>query len=161
MEKFRIRPAKPEDLKQIGKVYVHARRFMAENGNPTQWKCEHPHHELLEEDIRQGRLYVAERAEEIRGVFAFVIGEDPTYGYIEQGAWLSDSVYGTIHRIASLGGGVFPAALAFCREKCAHIRIDTHADNKPMQHLVHKYGFVKCGIIYVEDGTPRIAYELI
>lgn len=30
-----------------------------------------------------------------------------------------------------------------------------------MQHLICKNGFQKCGIIYVEDGSPRIAYEKI
>jgi RimJ/RimL family protein N-acetyltransferase len=40
-----------------------------------------------------------------------------------------------------------------------NIRIDTHRDNAIMQHLLEKNGFVKCGIIYVEDGSPRIAYQ--
>ena len=40
-----------------------------------------------------------------------------------------------------------------------NIRIDTHEDNRIMQHLLDKYGFAKCGCIYVEDGTPRIAYQ--
>ena len=30
-----------------------------------------------------------------------------------------------------------------------------------MQHLIEKNGFQRCGIIYVEDGSPRIAYEKI
>ena len=55
----------------------------------------------------------------------------------------------------------FPAALNFCRKKISHIRIDTHHDNKPMQHVVEKAGFARTGSIYVDDGSPRIAYELI
>ena len=39
------------------------------------------------------------------------------------------------------------------------VRADTHADNKIMQHLLEENGFTKCGIIHVEDGTPRIAYQ--
>jgi len=39
--------------------------------------------------------------------------------------------------------------------------MDTHADNKPMQHLAEKHGFTRCGIIYTGDGSPRIAYELL
>ena len=65
-----------------------------------------------------------------------------------------------IHRIAGIGGGIFTDALDFCRRKTNHIRIDTHHDNKPMQHVVEKAGFSRRGIIYVDDGTPRIAYEL-
>ena len=30
-----------------------------------------------------------------------------------------------------------------------------------MRHLIEKYGFIQCGIIYVFDGTKRIAYEFI
>ena len=161
MEKYNIRPADQADLDEIELVYDHARRFMVENGNPTQWNNGYPQRDLLEEDISLSKLYVACKDSRICGVFVYVIGEDPTYGYIENGAWLSDASYGTIHRIASRESGLFAAVLPFCRGKCSHIRIDTHADNKPMQHLVEKFGFQRCGIIYVEDGTPRIAYELI
>ena len=161
MENYHIRPAQTVDLDEIEKIYASARSFMAENGNPTQWVDGYPQRDLLVEDIHQNQLYVAEKTGEISGVFMFVIGQDPTYTYIEDGAWLSEAPYGTIHRIASRGSGLFSAALDFCRSKCRHIRVDTHADNKPMQHLAEKYGFTRCGIIYVQDGTPRIAYELL
>lgn len=41
--------------------------------------------------------------EKVVGVFVFIIGEDPTYRVIYQGAWRSETEYGTIHRIASDG----------------------------------------------------------
>ena len=34
-------------------------------------------------------------------------------------------------------------------------------DNKIMQKVLLKNGFQETGIIYVEDGTPRIAYEKV
>ena len=161
MGKENIRLAKPADLNEIEKIYEQARHFMIRSGNPTQWVSGYPQRDLLEEDIQRGQLYVAEDDQAIYGVFMFALGEDETYGYIEDGCWLSDMPYGTIHRIASRRKGLFEEALAFCRDKCAHIRVDTHGDNKPMQHLAEKYGFSRRGIIYVEDGTPRIAYELL
>ncbi len=161
MEKQNIRPAQQADLDEIEMIYEHARQFMIQNGNPTQWNNGYPQRELLEADIRQGNLFVADDGKEIYGVFLFVIGEDPTYSYIEGGSWISDLTYGTVHRIASRKRGLFAEALDFCRSKCSHIRVDTHADNKPMQHLAEKHGFSRRGIIYVEDGTPRIAYEMI
>lgn len=161
MENYKIRPAMRTDLDEIEKIYAAARRFMVENGNPTQWVDGYPRRELLQEDMDLGKLYVAEKDHEICGVFVFVIGEDSTYGYIEGGSWRSDTPYGTIHRIASCGSGVFATALEFCRGKCAHIRVDTHARNMPMQHLLRKHGFSRRGIIYVADGTPRIAYDLL
>ena len=58
----------------------------------------------------------------IHSGFAFIIGEDPAYKEIE-GAWLDNSTYGTIHRIASDGTmhHVFNKAVNFCSERCAHI----------------------------------------
>ena len=98
----------------------------------------------------------------LEAVFAFILGPDPTYAKIEDGQWLNDEVpYGTIHRLASAGDrrGVASEVIAWCLEHCESLRADTHADNKIMQHLLEKNGFVRCGIIHVEDGTPRVAYQ--
>lgn len=154
-----IRRAKSADLERILEIYAVARQFMVDNGNPTQWKDGYPQLDMLAEDIRLERLYVVED-EEICGVFMFTVGDDPTYAYIE-GKWGSATPYGVIHRIAGVGGGVFKAVLDYCTSQIHHLRIDTHADNKPMQHVVEKAGFSRRGIIYVSDGTPRIAYDRI
>ena len=159
-----IRKATPADLPAVEAVYALARTFMAQNGNPTQWGTTYPATELLEEDIRLGRLYVDTNESRVCGVFMFTVGEDdPTYAYIEDGAWRDSSPYGVIHRIAADGTtpGVLSRALTFCRERCSHLRIDTHGDNYPMQHLVEKYGFSRRGIIYTDDGSPRLAYDRI
>lgn len=159
MEKKNIRRAEPADLDRILEIYEIARKFMVENGNPTQWKDGYPAREMLEADIRLERLFVVEE-EDICGVFMFTVGDDPTYAHIA-GSWRSSEPYGVIHRIAGVGGGIFAAALEYCTEQIYHLRIDTHADNKPMQHAVEKAGFSRRGIIYVADGTPRIAYDRI
>ena len=88
-------------------------------------------------------------------------GPDPTYAYIEDGSWRSNSPYGAIHRVASLGGGTLAAALAYAKARYDHIRMDTHRDNAPMRHLLEKLGFSHRGTIYVEDGTPRMAFDLL
>ena len=156
-----IRKALPEDMPVILKIYEQARRFMAEHGNPRQWGNSSPAQNVLEEDIRKERLYLCERDEKICGVFAFPVGEDTTYAKIEGGGWKLNTPYGTIHRMAGNGQetGVFAECLAWCREQIGHICIDTHEDNRIMQHLIEKHGFVRCGIIHVADGSPRIAYE--
>lgn len=156
----KIRPAHLEDLDRILTIYDFAKKFMAETGNPTQWAGGYPQRELLEEDIQRGGLYVVTEKDAICGVFYFVIGPDPTYAIIENGAWHCDREYGTIHRIAGDGtGGVFSAVLDFCRSQIDYLRIDTHEDNRVMQHVVTKHGFQYCGIIYTDDGTPRIAFD--
>jgi len=162
---FDIRPATPNDLGRINKVYEIAREYMARSGNASQWSGGYPWAELLEGDINKQQLFVMNEGGEIRGVFAFIIGADPSYIEIEGGKWLSDEPYGTIHRVASDGKsrGVFDACLAFCLEQIGNIRIDTHADNLKMQALLEEHGFQKCGTIYVHDGvsarSPRIAYQ--
>lgn len=52
-------------------------------------------------------------------------------------------------------------ALDFGFEKVENIRIDTHKDNKIMIHLLEKYGFKRCGVIVVDDGTDREAFQKI
>lgn len=96
-------------------------------------------------------------------MFALIPGRDPTYDIIEDGAWLSDEEYSTIHRVAGDGrvNGVFDAALRFSLAQTPHIRIDTHEDNAVMRHLIEKNGFQRTGMIYCRDGSPRIAYERV
>ena len=162
MDNLTVRPARRGDLPRLVEIYAVARKFMAANGNPTQWPSTYPPIDLLEDDIDAGHLFVVTENEIIHGVFAFILGEDHTYRLIETGSWSSDSPYGTIHRVASDGsGGILRTALNFAEARADHLRIDTHEDNKPMQHLVEKYGFSRRGIIYTDNGTPRIAYDRI
>ena len=159
---YKIRKAGEEDLPRILEIYAYARSFMAVNGNPNQWGNSHPAVSTLEDDIRNGDLYVVADPSGIHGVFAFLLGVDPTYLKIFDGNWRSSTPYGTIHRIASDGsGGILAAALAYARGVIDHIRMDTHADNHIMQQALIKAGFSRCGIIYIADGTPRIAYDLL
>lgn len=159
---YSVRKAVWEDLPRIREIYAYARTFMAKNGNPDQWGNSHPPAEQLELDIENGDLYVITDANGIHGVFYFFIGEDPTYNVMDGGWWRSDTSYGTIHRIAGDGsGGILRTAVAFGRQHINHLRIDTHDDNYVMQKAVQKQGFQRQGIIYIADGSPRIAYDLL
>lgn len=155
-----IRPAAPEELPRLMEIYASARAFMREHGNPTQWGTGDPAEEVVVRDIAAGACFVLIKDGEIVGAFSFYKGEDPTYASIE-GEWLNGEPYGTIHRLAGDGRahGLFSAALAFCGAQCKNLRADTHADNTVMRHLLETNGFVRCGVIHVENGTPRIAYQ--
>lgn len=157
-----IRLAKETDIESIMEVYAFARNFMAQNGNPTQWNTTYPEQDLIENDIKNKCFYVCIEDSQIVGVFAFIIGEDTTYKVIE-GEWHSNSSYGVIHRVAGNGKakGVTKMCFDFCKSKINHLRIDTHANNIPMQNAIAKNGFKKCGTIYVEDGSARIAFDFI
>ena len=97
----------------------------------------------------------------IHGVFALFDGAEPTYAHIEEGEWLNDEPYVTIHRLAGDGRvhGLFQCAAEHCKLLSPNVRVDTHANNTTMQRLIEKSGFKKCGIIHVRDGSPRIAYH--
>lgn len=158
-----IRKTTPADFRQIQKIYAYARIQMRKNGNPSQWGDRSPSNETVWDDIQKGQSYVIEETDRICGVFAFIIGNDPTYQVIEQGRWLNEAPYGTIHRLAAGQGakGIFDACLSYCTAQIPNIRIDTHTDNRIMRHLLHKRNFQECGIIYVKDGSPRIAYQKV
>ena len=160
-EKTSVRPAAAADLEEIVKLYDQARAFMRSYGNLTQWPDYYPAMEDAQADLEAGVLYVAENGGQIVGTFVMVDGPDKTYAYIENGAWRSDTPYGVIHRVASRGGGVLEAALKLAKERFDHIRMDTHTDNAPMRHLLEKQGFSHRGTIYVENGTPRMAFDLL
>ena len=157
---YSIRNAVEADLPRIEQIYAYARTFMAENGNPNQWGTTNPPSDQLVDDIQKALLFVVTAGEEIHGVFYFYIGDDPTYETIYDGAWHRNDAYGTIHRIAGDGsGGVLKAAVEFCSGKIDYLRIDTHHDNHVMQRALEKQRFQSCGIIYIADGSPRIAYD--
>ena len=156
-----LRNAAEADLEQIMKIYRYAQDFMIRSGNPGQWGHSYPAADLIKSDIAKGACRVIYDENGIHGVFALFEGAEPTYQYIEQGTWLNDAPYATIHRIAGDGQvhGLFQCVVAYCKGIYSNIRIDTHADNITMQRLIEKNGFRKCGIIYVRDGSPRLAYH--
>lgn len=158
-----IRNAKIEDIDNIMDIYVIAKSFLRNSGNHVQWKGNFPPKEMLIDDIKKEQLYVCENENGIYAAFALIFGEDPTYKVIEKGSWLENSDYATIHRVASnqKEKGVLKEIINFSLSKIKHLRIDTYDKNHIMRHLLEKYGFSERGTIYIHDGTPRIAYEII
>lgn len=156
-----IRKTDPNDLDSIMEIYASAQRFMVRSGNPNQWKAGHPSRAMIKEDIELGRHYVCEIDGRIECVFMYYYGIDPTYLVIEDGNWPNDKPYGTMHRIASAGNikRIADFCLNWCFEQCRNLRADTHEDNKVMQNVLTRNGFVRCGIIHIEDGSSRIAYQ--
>ncbi len=160
---MKIRKSTLADLPRMLEIYARARAFMAETGNPHQWgPTNWPPEPLLRQDIAAGKSYVCQQEDRVVGTFFFDVYDDPTYRAIEDGAWLDDSPYGVIHRLASDGSvkGVGAAAIGWAFRQHGHLRMDTHGDNTVMRNLMERQGFTHCGVIYVEeDDYPRLAYE--
>lgn len=157
---MRVCKAMPCDIGEIERIYSSARVFMKNSGNPSQWGDSYPDEKLLKEDIEQGRLYVVKQAEKPCAAFVFYVGEDICYKEII-GKWKNFLEYGVIHRLASDGTqrGIFSEVLKYCFQKANTIRIDTHRDNAVMQRLLSLNGFDYCGIIHIENGEERLAFQ--
>ena len=165
---MKIRHSGEEDLSRIMEIYRYAREFMARSGNPDQWgPTNWPPEALIRQDIAERNSYVCLNEEgNVIGTFFFIHGEDidPTYRVIHDGAWLDDSAYGVVHRLAGDGSekGIGAFCLKWAYEQCGHLRIDTYGDNHVIQNLARKLGFVHTGTIYVEeDDLPRLAFEKV
>lgn len=158
---LQIRAAKRGDLKRILEIYRIARDFMISYGNDIQWGHKYPEEDTIKADVRLGQSFVVCEGDIIHGVFVLFKEEEPTYRVIDDGAWPNDEPYITIHRVASDGekNGIFSCIMEYCKARSANIRIDTHEKNIPMQKAIMKEGFQRCGIIYVRDHSPRIAYQ--
>ena len=104
---MRIRHSTEQDLERIMAIYGFARKFMEEHGNPHQWgPTNWPPENLNRKDIHEGNSYVCiNDGGKVIGTFFFIHGKDiePTYREIRDGAWLDDSPYGVVHRIAGDG----------------------------------------------------------
>jgi RimJ/RimL family protein N-acetyltransferase len=163
LKNFRIRKMKQNDLDAVLDIYAAAREFMRRSGNPNQWHDTRPTADEIAGHLNADNAYVCvDLEDEIVCAFSFDIGKEPSYARIYCGSWLDDSSpYGVVHAIASSGRvkGVATFCLEHCYGKCGDIRIDTHRDNKRMRRLLEHLGYTYCGIIYLSDGSERLAYQ--
>ena len=159
-----IREAKQIDIPEIMQVMEAAKKIMRSSGNMHQWGDGYPSEAVIFSDMGKHGGYVIEEAGRIIGYFAFLPSPEPTYSKIYDGEWLDDTLpYHVIHRIASISDshGIFKSIMDFAFAHESNIRIDTHRDNRIMQHNLAKHGFSYCGIIYLLSGDERLAYQRI
>ena len=153
-----IRLATALDADRIFEIYEYARAYMKAQGNPYQWGDNRPEKSLTKDDIKNRRCYVMEDEGHIFACFVFTIEFEKEYEAICP----SKVEYGVIHRVASDGSkrGIVERIVDFAKGKVNLLRIDTHEDNKIMQKVIERQNFKRLGIIYLEDKSARILYEL-
>lgn len=159
-----IRPATHADVEAAAKIYDSARAFMKLSGNPDQWRGEYPNGYDVELGIADGTSYVCEDKGEVVATFYYKKdADDPTYRKIYGGEWINGEPYSVIHRIAVKyhGRGIVDFCFSECFKAQKNLKIDTHRDNIPMQKVLERNGFQYCGIIYLENGEERLAYQKI
>ncbi|KRN28741.1 acetyltransferase [Lactobacillus selangorensis] len=169
MASIYCRQATPADLPAQMKIIKAAKALLKADGSP-QWQDGHPDEAKIAHDDAAGWGYVLIVAGEIAGTATLLQTADPNYAQID-GAWHTDGPYATIHSIAIAGNhhGQHLSDFFFAmliseayRLGFREMRIDTHALNKRMQHIIKKAGFTECGVVAM-NGNPndtRLAYDL-
>ena len=164
-----FRKTTEKDLKTVIKIIDEAKEFL-KNNNIDQWQNGYPNEDVILKDIENDNSYVLEDNGEIIATTVLSFDGDKNYDVIEDGNWITNNKYGVVHRIAvsrkyskkGIGKFIIKISEDIARENnIKSMRADTHKDNKTMQSLLLKNGYEYCGIIFVEDGTERLAFEKV
>ena len=162
-----FRQANISDLDQIVEIIELSKKYLKET-KVDQWQDGYPAKEDLRRDIESGNSYVLTNKDEIVATTVISLDGESTYNSIFNGEWITNEEYIVMHRVAVhekyKGKGIFKelikeAASLALNKGIFSIKIDTHRDNISMQRAVVKNNFKRCGIIYLEDGSERIAFE--
>ena len=171
-----IRNAISHDTDALLALFDEARHTIARLGI-NQWQNGYPSREVVTQDISLGRSYVvtdmSEGGEQLCATFVLIEDGEPTYDRIYAGHWKTgdqNQRYLAIHRVAIAlsrrGQGISTQIMDYAAARAralgrASLRIDTHEGNVVMRRMLEKQGFVYCGVIYLESGDARVAYERI
>ena len=155
------------DMPDIMNIFKQAQSYFKEN-RIDQWQNNYPNENVISNDIKNNDSYVMVLNDKVIATIFASFEEEITYNKIYDGKWLNDDDYCVIHRIAVdnsfKGQGIFYKLIKnvekLCKSKGIHtIKVDTHEDNITMQNTLNKNGFKYCGVIYLEDGDKRVAYQ--
>lgn len=171
-----IRATTPADVPAVMTIIEEARRTIATLGI-DQWQNGSPNEAMILADVKAGQSRVALVNGKVVGTFALIENGEPVYAAIEDGTWQTPDrdaagewSYLAIHRVAisvsHRGSGISTAVIRHAEESArtlgrTSLRIDTHEGNVVMRRMLEKHGFTPCGIIHLENGDPRVAYEKV
>lgn len=164
-----FRQAKISDLDQIVDIIELSKKYLKKT-KVDQWQDGYPAKEDLRRDIESGSSYVLTNKDEIIATTVISLDGESTYNSIFNGKWITNEEYIVMHRVAVhdkyKGKGIFKELIKEAESLALNkgifsIKIDTHRDNISMQRALLKNDFKKCGIIYLEDGSERIAFEKV
>ena len=157
------------DVEKIIEIIDEAKIYLA-SLNIDQWQNGYPNESIILNDIQNKESYVLKsKHEDLAATAMFSTKNEPTYSKIE-GRWINpkQTTYGVIHRMAVAknyrGKGLAKFIFNQCERKLSEkkipsMRIDTHEGNFGMQTLLKTLGYSYCGVIYLENGDKRLAFE--
>lgn len=169
---MKLTPSTLKDIPAIMKIIADAQTYLASLGI-DQWQDGYPNEEQIILDIRNEDSYLIINNEgDIIGTTVFTFKEESTYQQIV-GEWITHETakYGVIHRLAvdnkyrglGLAKFVFDTCEKMVQQHTAakSLRIDTHRQNLGMQGLLKKRNYNYCGVIYLDSGDDRLAFEKV
>ena len=157
-----------EDVERIVEIVRSAQRRLREAGI-DQWQNGYPNRQSIESDVAHGYGRVICHEGRVVAYGALTYDGESAYDHLQGGVWLTEGVGGylTIHRLCvadeALGRGLgrlfFVLAEEEARVRVGSVRVDTHPDNRLMQHLLTSLGYCYCGTVTYE--SLRLAYEKV
>ncbi len=164
-----VRPGTVNDVPAIMTIIESARAFLKAQ-HIDQWQGTYPDQPAVAQDIAAGTNRVLIVDGQVAGTASLIVGPDPYYKRIDGAGWAGDLPYMMIHRFA-LDGSYRGQQLSrffmsnLTSEAYAQgfrdLRIDTHAQNQIMQHVIAAAGYQFRGIVYLDEPVPeRNAYQL-
>ena len=166
---MKLRSTNSQDVPAIMSIIKNAQNYLKKLGI-DQWQDGYPDEEQILLDIHNEDSFVISNSNsDVMGTVVFTTNPESTYNSIE-GEWITkpDSKYGVIHRLAVSddfrGVGIAKFVFNTCenklvKAKISSMRIDTHRDNKGMQKLITSLGYKYCGVIILNSGAERLAFE--
>ena len=140
-----------------------------------QWQDDFPNESVFRRDIDAGGCWLFTHEGAPAGVISIYFTPEPDYPAID-GAWLTadGAPYATFHRVAVKaayrGRGLADEMMQLAEDLAmgrgyASARVDTHADNGPMQALLKRRGYTRCGVVTLTDTIEhdplRVGYEKV
>ena len=162
-----FRKSTKSDVSKIMEIVKQAQEYFKSQGI-DQWQNNYPNDEVINNDINNCESYVMLDGDDIVATTVISFAKEKSYENILDGKWITNGDYVVIHRIAvenaHKGKGLSHKIIKYAEEVCKQnnihsIKVDTHEDNILMQSLLKKNGFEYCGIVYLEDGGKRVAFE--
>lgn len=170
-----MRPATVDDIPAIVATLKAGRCLLAADGIDQWQDGTGPDVDLVTEDVERGwgRVFLVDG--QVAATAALIDEPEPNYAHMLEGAWQvrgdAAAPYATIHRVAVAPAfrGMHVAQRFYARlieearaRGFAEIRVDTHADNVRMQHVIASAGFTRACTVLIGNNPKdlRWAYQL-
>ena len=168
---YTSRPAAREDFDRVSALLDVGHETTASLGIDEGRNKKYPSSRRLMHSIKNGTTHVVEDGDgRLIAVFAVSFSPDKNYARgLEGGAWLTDTdadpqPYAELHWVSvdytarrrGVGMFILDKADQLARaEGRASIRADVYELNAPMQKLLEKHGYRRCGVVVIRDVLGR------